>query len=65
MVYSSADAQMCRGTTYLVRYAVEDLHGKVGHLGKWVGGQVKQDPPDLSVDAVERHAWEKKERKIK
>lgn len=45
---------------YLVCYAVEDLHGQVGHLRKRVCSQMKQDPPDLSVNAVEGHTWNKK-----
>lgn len=53
-------------TTHLVRDAVEDLHGQVRHLGEGVRGQVKQDPPDLSVNAVKRHAWrERKKRERK
>lgn len=52
---------MLGGTTaYLVCYAVEDLHGQVGHLRERVCSQMKQDPPDLSVNAVEGHTWNKK-----
>lgn len=47
-------------TAYLVCYAVEDLHGQVGHLRKRVCSQMKQDPPDLSVNTVEGHTCNKK-----
>ena len=44
-----------RGGVYLVRDAVEDLHGQVRDLWEGVRSQVEQHPPDLGVDAVEGH----------
>ena len=44
-----------RGGFYLVRDAVEDLHGQVRDLWEGVRSQVEQHPPDLGVDAVEGH----------
>lgn len=58
---SQKNTVMPGGTTaYLVCYAVEDLHGQVGHLRERVCSQMKQDPPDLSVNAVEGHTCNKK-----
>lgn len=47
--------------TYLVGNAVENFHSQVGDVGIGVSSEVKEYSPNLGVNAVETHTYNKEQ----